>query len=225
MNTILELEVKTKSEGLEIAKKILNLSEDKFEYEIDKSFLGGLFSKKPTLFKIKYSENLPDQSLIRGVTYSVFNKLGIEIEIESVRETPENYIISIKSNLKSFIIGKRGKNIDSFQFIINLLLSKVLKKNKRLLIDIDGYRERRKLLLQKLARNIANRVATTGKSILMEPLNPYERRIVHLELEKDKRVTTESEGEGLYKRVRIIKITSEAEKKTISNDSKEINEL
>lgn len=225
MNTILEIEVKSKSEGLEIAKNILNLSEDKLEYEIEKGFLGGLFSKKPTLFKVKYSENLPDQSLIRGVTYSVFSKLGVEIEIDSVRETNENYIISIKSNLKSFIIGKKGKNIDSFQFIINLLLSKVLKKNKRVLIDIDGYREKRKLLLQKIARSIANRVAITGKSFLMEPLNPYERRIVHLELEKDKRVTTESEGEGLYKRVRIIKINSEAEKKSLINDTEEMDDV
>ncbi|MFN3605320.1 MAG: protein jag [Leptonema sp. (in: bacteria)] len=221
MNTILEIEIKSKAEGLEKAKKILDLDEDKIEYEIDKGFWGGIFSKKPSILKVKNKENIPDLSKIRGTLYTLFDKLGIGIEIESVKETSENYIISIKSKYKSFIIGKKGKNIDSFQFLLNLLLSNTLKKDKRVLIDIDGYREKRKTILQKIARNLANKVAISGKSLLMEPLNPYERRIVHLELEKDKRVTTESEGNGLYKRIRIIKITSEKEKKTFEDNFEE----
>lgn len=212
MNTILEIEVKSKTEGLKKATQILDIEEDKINFELEKGFLGGIFSKKPIVFKVKNTEFLPDFSKIRGVTYTLFNKLGLEIEIESIKETLENYVISIKSDYKPFIIGKKGKNIDSFQFLVNLLLSKHLKREKRVLIDIDKYREKRKLYLQKTARNLANKVAITGKSYLMEPLNPYERRIIHLELEKDKRVTTESEGDGLYKRIRIIKLSSEKEK-------------
>ncbi len=212
MNIILEIEIKSKAEGLKKAAQILNIGEDKIEFELEKGFLGGIFSKKPNLLKVKNTESLSDFAKIRGVTYTLFNKLGIEIEIEYTKETPENYVISIQSKHQSFIIGKKGKNIDSFQFLVNLLLNNHLKKNKRILIDIDRYREKRKLYLQKTARNIANRVASSGKSYLMEPLNPYERRIIHLELEKDKRVTTESEGNGLYKRIRIIKLSSETQK-------------
>ncbi len=212
MNIILEIEIKSKAEGLKKAAQILNIGEDKIEFELEKGFLGGIFSKKPNLLKVKNTDSLSDFAKIRGVTYTLFNKLGIEIEIEYTKETPENYVISIQSKHQSFIIGKKGKNIDSFQFLVNLLLNNHLKKNKRILIDIDRYREKRKLYLQKTARNIANRVASSGKSYLMEPLNPYERRIIHLELEKDKRVTTESEGNGLYKRIRIIKLSSETQK-------------
>lgn len=204
---ILEIEGKSKSEALQKASRILDIDEKKLEYEYEGSLLG-ILSRKTSLLKVKYTKELPDFTLIRGITYTSFNKLGVEIEIEYVKETHENYIISINSEDSGFIIGKQGKHLDAFQFLINLILNKILSKNKRVLVDVANYREKRKIYLQKLARNLANKVSSTGRSYLMSPLNPYERRIIHLELEKDKRVTTESEGNGLYKRVRIIKIES-----------------
>ncbi len=212
MNSILEIEGKTKSEALQKASKILDYDEKKLDYEFEGSILG-ILSKKPTILRVKYSSDLPDSVLIRGVTYTSFSKLGIEIDIDYVRETPENFIISIQTKESGFIIGKQGKNLDAFQFLINLILYKKLKKSKKILVDVAQYREKRKVYLQKLAKNLANQVNNTGKSYLMNPLNPYERRIIHIELEKDKRVTTESEGNGLYKRVRIIKIQSSDNKK------------
>jgi spoIIIJ-associated protein len=217
---ILEVEAKSKSEALQKASQILDFDEKKLEYEAEGGFLG-ILAKKPTILKVKYSKDLPDFVLIRGVTYTSFYKLGIEVEIEYVKETPENFIISLKSNDSGFIIGKQGKHLDAFQFLINLILNKVLSKNKRVLVDVAQYREKRKEYLQKLARNLANKVSSTGRSYLMTPLNPYERRIIHLELEKDKRVTTESEGNGLYKRVRIIKIESKEYQSRYEDDFEE----
>lgn len=217
MNSILEIEGKTKSEALQKASKILDYDEKKLDYEFEGSILG-ILSKKPTILKVKYSSDLPDSVLIRGVTYTSFAKLGIEIDIDYVKETPENFIISIQTKDSGFIIGKQGKNLDAFQFLINLILYKKLKKSKKILVDVAQYREKRKVYLQKLAKNLANQVNNTGKSYLMNPLNPYERRIIHIELEKDKRVTTESEGNGLYKRVRIIKIQSSDTKKKFQDD-------
>ncbi|MCS7204207.1 MAG: KH domain-containing protein [Leptospiraceae bacterium] len=208
MLNILEIEAKTKIEAIERAKKILDYyDEKKLDIEIDGGILN-IISKKPVSLKVRYSKNLPDSVIIRGVTFTSFYKLGVDVEIEYVRETSENFVISLISEESSFIIGKQGKNLDAFQFLINLNLSKLLSKNKRVLVDINQYREKRKAYLQRLARSIANRVIQTGKSYLMTPLSPYERRIIHVELEKDKRVTTESEGNGLYKRVRVFKIGS-----------------
>ncbi|GIX41519.1 MAG: RNA-binding protein [Leptospiraceae bacterium] len=217
---ILEIEAKSKTEALQKASQILDYDEKKLDYEVEGGLLG-ILSKKPTILKVKYSKDLPDFTLIRGVTYTSFYKLGIEVEIEYVKETPENFIISLKSEESGFIIGRQGKHLDAFQFLINLILNKILSKNKRVLVDVAHYREKRKAYLQKLARNLANKVSSTGRSYLMTPLNPYERRIIHLELEKDKRVTTESEGNGLYKRVRIIKIESKEYKKRFEDDFEE----
>jgi len=217
---ILEIEGKSKSEALQKASRILDIDEKKLEYEYEGSLLG-ILSRKTSFLKVKYTKELPDFTLIRGITYTSFNKLGIEIEIEYVKETHENYIISINSEDSGFIIGKQGKHLDAFQFLINLILNKILSKNKRVLVDVANYREKRKIYLQKLARNLANKVSSTGRSYLMSPLNPYERRIIHLELEKDKRVTTESEGSGLYKRVRIIKIESKEYNKKYEDDFEE----
>jgi len=216
---ILEIEGKSKSEALQKASLILDIDEKKLEYEYEGSLLG-ILSRKTSFLKVKYAKELPDFTLIRGITYTSFSKLGIEIEIEYVKETSENYIISINSEDSGFIIGKQGKHLDAFQFLINLILNKILSKNKRVL-DVANYREKRKIYLQKLARNLANKVSSTGRSYLMSPLNPYERRIIHLELEKDKRVTTESEGNGLYKRVRIIKIESKEYNKKYEDDFEE----
>ncbi len=217
MSYILEIEAKSKSEAIQKAVKILDYDEKKLNFEIEGGFLG-ILSKKPVTLKVKYTKDLPDYVLIRGITYTSFSKLGIEVEIKFVKDTEENYIISLQSKESGFIIGKQGKHLDAFQFLINLILSKMLQKNLRVLVDIANYREERRIRLQKLARSLANKVSRTGESYLMAPLNPYERRIIHLELEKDKRVTTESEGTGLYKRVRIIKIQSREYKKRFKDD-------
>ncbi len=213
MSSILEIEARSRSEALQKASQILNKKKKKIELEHIGGFLGGILSRKPSIYKVIYKPDLPDFIVVRGITFTVFSKLGIDVEIDFFKDTPEHYYVSIKSEDGQFILGKEGKNLDAFQFLINLILNKITGKNKRVLLDTMRYREKRKNYLQKLARHLANKVSVSGKSFLMNPLNPYERRIIHLELEKDKRVTTESEGGGLYKRVRIIKIDSNEYKK------------
>ena len=125
-------------------------------------------------------------------------------DIEDFEDTDENYIVHIESEDSGILIGRQGKTLDALQFLLNLLVTPELQKRKRILVDVARYRERRKKKLTKLARSVGDRVAKSGRSVLLESMNPYERRIVHLTLEEDDRVTTRSEGNGLYKRVRVV---------------------
>lgn len=207
MNFVYETDGKTKGDAIRKAMDVLGVGEDDATFITEGSSLLGLVSRKPVTVRVKNDKKkLSDSALIRGVTLTIIARLGVEAEIETIEETDENYIAHVNSEDSGFLIGRQGRTLDAIQFLVNLLLNKELKKKKRVLVDVARYRERRKEYLKKLARNIAGRVIKNGKSFLLEAMNPYERRIIHLELEGDAKITTESEGNGLYKRVRIMRI-------------------
>lgn len=205
MNFVFETDGKSKSEAIKKAVDILGITEDDATFVSEGGSLLGLVSRKPVTVKVKNDQKkLSDLVLIRAVTLTLISKLGIQAEIEAIKEGDENFVVHITAEESGFLIGRQGRTLDAIQFLVNLLLNRELKRKKRILVDVAKYRERRSDYLRKLARNIANRVAKSGKSFLLEAMNPYERRIIHLEIESDDRVTTESEGNGLYKRVRVM---------------------
>ncbi|EHQ07938.1 MAG: KH domain-containing protein [Leptonema illini] len=207
MNFVYETDGKTKGDAIRKAMDVLGVGEDDATFITEGASLLGLVSRKPVTVRVKNDKKkLSDNALIRGVTLTVIARLGVEAEIETIEETDENYVAHVNSEDSGFLIGRQGRTLDAIQFLVNLLLNKELKKKKRVLVDVARYRERRKDYLKKLARNIAGRVMKNGKSFLLEAMNPYERRIIHLELEGDAKITTESEGNGLYKRVRVMRI-------------------
>jgi spoIIIJ-associated protein len=207
MNFVYETDGKTKGDAIRKAMEVLGIGEDDATFITEGASFLGLVSRKPVIVRVKNDrKKLSDEALIRGVTLTIIARLGVEAEIESIEETDENYVAHVKSEDSGFLIGRQGRTLDAIQFLVNLLLNKELKKKKRVLVDVARYRERRRDYLKKLARNIAGRVLKNGKSYLLEAMNPYERRIIHLELEGDAEITTESEGNGLYKRVRIMRI-------------------
>jgi spoIIIJ-associated protein len=130
--------------------------------------------------------------------------MGFSIVVNSVGERDGNIYIEMDSPDSGIIIGKQGKTLDAIQFLINLLIEQKLRHGRRIMLDISGYRDRREKRLTRLARMIADKVSKSNQSVALDYMNPYERRIIHLALEEDARVYTKSEGNGLYKRVRVI---------------------
>ena len=124
-----------------------------------------------------------------------FEKAGRDIKCESTWDEEGNsLIIAVSGENLSDFIGKNGRVIDSLQYITSLAVNKKIEDFVRILIDIDGYREKRKQDLIRLALDTAERVKGEGVSVSLDPMNPYERRIIHMALQTDPDIKTESRG-------------------------------
>ena len=128
---------------------------------------------------------------------------AMHMEVERCSKVDEEGALSIemKGDNMGILIGKRGQTLDSLQYLTNRVANKMQAGYVRVKLDTEDYRERRKETLENLARNIAHKVKRTRKPVTLEPMNPYERRIIHSALQGDKNVTTHSEGEEPYRRV------------------------
>lgn len=117
----------------------------------------------------------------------------------------ENKIrIMIESEHSGILIGKKGKNLDAIQLLVNVYAGRLKEEPPRIIIDVEKYRERRESNLVKLALRTAEQVRRTKRSKLLEPMNPFERRIIHTALNDMEDIATKSDGEGLLKQVRVI---------------------
>ena len=119
-------------------------------------------------------------------------------------EDEENMSIELSGPDMGILIGKRGQTLDSIQYLTSLYVNKESETYIRVKIDTENYRERRKETLETLAKNIAYKVKRTRKSVYLEPMNPYERRIIHSALQNDKYVCTKSEGEEPFRKVVVM---------------------
>ena len=132
----------------------------------------------------------------------VFKAMKMEVEIKVTENKEENTLdIELSGEEMGVLIGKRGQTLDSLQYLVSLVVNKYSDEYIRVKIDTENYRERRKETLENLARNIAYKVKRTRKTVSLEPMNPYERRVIHSALQNDRYVTTHSEGEEPYRRV------------------------
>ena len=128
--------------------------------------------------------------------------MNLEVEIEMEFDETENEIhIELKGDEMGMLIGKRGQTLDSLQYLTSLVANKKQDNYIKIKIDTENYRERRKATIENLARNVASKVKKTGRPAFLEPMNPYERRIIHAELQGDKYVDTHSEGEEPHRKV------------------------
>ena len=132
----------------------------------------------------------------------VFKAMGMEVNINV--ETVENEMnIELSGSDMGVLIGKRGQTLDSLQYLTSLVVNKGSDNYIRVKVDTENYRKRRKDTLENLAKNLAYKVKRTKKPVTLEPMNPYERRVIHSTLQNDKYVSTHSEGEEPYRRVVI----------------------
>jgi len=132
----------------------------------------------------------------------MFEAMDLEVSIHSEFDKKENILsLDFIGDDMGVLIGKRGQTLDAIQYLASLVVNKDMEGYIHVKVDTENYRERRKKTLENLARNIAYKVKKTRKSVALEPMNPYERRIIHSSLQSDKYVTTYSEGEEPFRKV------------------------
>ena len=135
----------------------------------------------------------------------VFGAMGMQVSIETVYNASDReLLVSMEGDDMGILIGKRGQTLDSLQYLVSLVVNKETEGYLRVKLDTENYRERRKATLEKLAKKIAYTVKRTKKPVALEPMNPYERRVIHSALQNDRYVCTKSEGEEPYRKVVIM---------------------
>ena len=140
----------------------------------------------------------------------VFGAMNMEVTIETSYDASERELaVNMTGDDMGILIGKRGQTLDSLQYLVSLVVNKESDGYLRVKLDTENYRSRRKETLETLARNIAYKVKRTRRSVSLEPMNPYERRIIHAALQNDKYVVTRSEGEDPFRHV-VISLKREA---------------
>lgn len=198
----IEVSAKTVSEAITEACQKLGVTSDKLEYEVleegSTGFLG--FGAKPA--KIKAGVKCSVEDSAKNFLKEVFEAMDMVVTVEVKYDEEERAMdIDLSGDEMGVLIGKRGQTLDSLQYLVSLVVNKETEDYIRVKVDTENYRQRRKETLENLAKNIAYKVKRTKKAVSLEPMNPYERRIIHSALQNDKYVTTHSEGDEPFRRV------------------------
>ena len=197
---------KTVEDAITQASLQLGVSSDRIQYEVvekgSAGVLGGLFGFKPAVIRAKKIETVDDKAV--DFLNSVFDAMGLAVDVEvKMNEEEKEMDVNLTGEEMGLLIGKRGQTLDSLQYLVSLVVNKESEDYLRVKLDTENYRERRKETLETLAKNIAYKVKRTRRPVSLEPMNPYERRIIHSALQNDKYVFTKSEGEEPFRHVVI----------------------
>ncbi len=201
----IEFTGKTVDDALTNALVELGVTSDQIDYEVlekgSSGFLG--FNSKPA--KIKARKKYTVVNHIRNFLSQIFHAMGLEVEIliNASAEEENVYDVELKGAEMGVLIGKRGQTLDSLQYLTNLAINKHSDTYIRVKLDTEDYRKRRKDTLENLAKNIAYKVKRTKKAVSLEPMNPFERRVIHSALQNDRYVSTHSEGDEPFRHVVI----------------------
>lgn len=206
MNFI-EKEAKTVEDAITEALVEMGLTSDQVTVEVLEKGPTGLmsiFSSKMAKVRVYKKISLPD--IAEEFLADVFEKMGMEVNINVKLDDSNNMDIDLSGPSMGVLIGKRGQTLDSLQYLVSLVVNKESDSYVRIKLDTENYRVRRKETLETLATNLANKVKTTKRKFTLEPMNPYERRIIHSTLQNNKAVETHSEGEEPYRKVVITPV-------------------
>lgn len=209
MSEFIQYSAKTVDDAITKALIDLGITSSDLEYEIvEKGSLGilGIFNSKPAIIKARKKVVVTPEGQAVEFLKEVFASMNMEVNVEATVEESEGektISIDLSGSEMGVLIGKRGQTLDSLQYLVSLVVNKEKEDYIRVKVDTENYRERRKATLEKLAKNIAAKVKRTRKPVALEPMNPYERRIIHSALQGDRYVTTKSEGEEPNRRVVI----------------------
>ena len=198
----IEISAKTVADAITEACQKLEVTSDKLEYivveEGSSGFLG--IGSKPAIIKAKVKSSITDTA--KDFLKDVFEAMNMVVVIDAkYDEENKNLNVDLSGDEMGVLIGKRGQTLDSLQYLLSLVVNKESEEYIRVKVDTEDYRKRRKETLENLAKNIAYKVKRTKRPVSLEPMNPYERRIIHSALQNDKYVTTHSEGEEPFIRV------------------------
>lgn len=201
---MITVSAKTEDEATIKAALELQTTRDKLEYEvIDKGSTGFLgIGARPVIIRAKKKMSLEDVAM--DFLSQIFETMNIPVDLNaSYNEEERELSINMEGQDMGVLIGKRGQTLDSLQYLVSLVVNKSREDDGhiRVKLDTENYRERRKDTLETLAKNIAYKVKRTRRPVALEPMNPYERRIIHSALQNNKYVETYSEGNEPYRHV------------------------
>ena len=188
----IEISAKTVDDAITEACQKFSVTSDKLEYEVieegSAGFLG--LGSKSAVIKARVKSSVKD--IAKTFLNDVFEAMKLTVVIDIRFDEVENIMdIDLSGDEMGILIGKRGQTLDSLQYLTSLVVNK----------DVENYRKRRKDTLENLAKNISFKVKRTKRAVSLEPMNPYERRIIHSALQNDRYVTTHSEGDEPFRRV------------------------
>ncbi len=203
MKTI-EMMGKTTDEAIKNALTELKVTQDKVNIEIieegSKGFLN-IIGVKPARVKVTLKRNQANEA--KDFLLNVLNAMNVKAEIKVTEENNEIKINLVGPNM-GVLIGYRGETLDSLQYLVSLVVNKNHEEEyKRVILDTVNYRQNRQETLKKLAGKMASKVKVSGKTLKLEPMNPYERRVIHATLQNDPNIITHSEGDEPFRRVVI----------------------
>ena len=222
-----DFEGKTESEALQKARQELGLVNDDVYVEVLEETKKGLFKRSYVKIRVYYgeeekediekasnAEDIPEkgekltaESDVERKTIefisTLIRKMGYEADITITSRRDSKICLNIESDNSSILIGRKGKNLDAIQLLANVYAANI-DEDAKIVIDSENYRMRHEDQIVRNAIRSAEYVRRSGRSKLLEPMNPFERRLVHTALNDFKGVDTKSEGEGIYKQVRII---------------------
>ncbi|CDD48327.1 putative uncharacterized protein [Firmicutes bacterium CAG:534] len=198
----IEVSAKTVADAITEACQKLEVTSDKLEYVVveegSSGFLG--IGSKSAIIKAKTKSSIAD--IAKDFLKDVFAAMNMVVAVDvKYDEDNKNLDVDLSGDEMGILIGKRGQTLDSIQYLLSLVVNKESEEYIRVKVDTEDYRKRRKETLENLAKNIAYKVKRTKRPVSLEPMNPYERRIIHSALQNDKYVTTHSEGEEPFRRV------------------------
>lgn len=193
---------KSVEEALRLALIDLEVSRDQVEIEIleegSKGFLG--IGAKETRIRVTKKNDVIETA--RSFLSNILNQMSINAKLE-IEQNDEVLSINMIGEDMAILIGKRGQTLDSLQYLVSLVVNKEREDYLRVVLDTENYRAKRKETLEALAEKLASKVKKSRKNVILEPMNPYERRIIHSALQNNPSVSTKSEGEEPYRKVII----------------------
>lgn len=193
---------RTVEEAAALAAADLNLSVDDVEIEVLEEPTKGFLGIGAKSARVKVTAKRTAEKAALEFTKEVIEKMGLNLNVVSRQEDNIIYV-DIDGKDSGTVIGKRGQTLDSLQYLVNLVVNKNTDKYVKVVVNAENYREKRETTLEQLAIRLAGKVSKTRRSVRLEPMNPYERKIIHTTLQDDVRVNTRSEGDEPFRRVVI----------------------
>jgi len=203
LNTV-ETTAKTIDEAIELALAELDVTRDRIDYEVlevpSKGLFGFIGSK---LARVKVTVHAIDPVEEAKVFLTkVFEAMNISVSMEKMTHD-DHVVINLRGEDLGVLIGKHGQTLDALQYLTNLAANKDASERSRIVLDVEDYRKRRAETLSRLAMRLADKVKRRGEKVVLEPMSPQERKIIHMALQNDYRVVTYSEGDEPYRKVVI----------------------
>ena len=211
-----EFEGKTTEEAIQVASRELAIPEEDLSIDIIEPGSGGIFGlvggKKAKIKVVieadeqdEYTENETDDGiqLAKDALENILARIPVEASVQA-EPNDGKIILDIDGDKSGLLIGRKGKTLDALQFIVNKIVNKAMERKMHVVVDSENYRKRREESLTQLALKIGDKAKRIKKPVATNPLNPHDRRIIHLTLKEDDALDTKSRGDGLLKKVLVI---------------------